>query len=441
MKEHIFYIFSSIARLKNGFTFVAILLSLILISGCNHIRCFLSKNWMQASNCDCIVFNPYPAPDKLNETVTWDGACVQGKINGFGTLVWYKNNQYNQKLIGNFKEGRSHGKITIFFSSGRIKHSYHQNGYESPYYYYLISKEDIVIDNEFGYKYTIRCGKKGSIHEFAILDTKTIFYTLSMPNLSLKRRNYPMLNDLDKVSQSACGYSPYYKFEFDLNGQTHISGNCLDEKIAFYKKDGRSWALSKPRKKGIAHYDLIYPMEQLNIFDKSYYELKYIQDDYLLPALCFGRYSFNELQNYQNKMVRVVNESKLAINKPLKSSEQLSKSLSRNEFVNRVKQRIEGTVPDNKKYIIKNAQNSRPFRTYWVYLAAYILEEGLKEKGLSGSILGIPTNMKVRLVEAEEKIRLQYDIPNNKIPMPDHLGEVILDRPVEDSIERYIQGQ
>jgi len=257
MRAYDFFTFNHFNQLKN-LVFLFLNLHSIFLIGCTHHQYDESSQWMKATNCDCMMYNTYPLPGGVKESATWSGPCVKGKIDGFGTVVWYKNNNFQEKVVGNFVKGRANGKATVYYPNGNIVHAYFKNG------------------------------------------------------LRIKDSDIP---------------------------------------------------------------------------------------------------------------------------------EQLSNSLSTDDFTSKAMQRIDGNIPNNKKYIIKNAQNSRPFRAYWAYLSAYILEESLKVKGLNGSIFGIPINMKGRLIEAEEKLRLQYDIPINKIPIPDQMEEVELNPPIEYSIERYIQNR
>ncbi len=44
------------------------------------------SRWQKLENNPaCVVWNPYP---QEQETVTWSGACANGKAQGRGTLVW-----------------------------------------------------------------------------------------------------------------------------------------------------------------------------------------------------------------------------------------------------------------------------------------------------------------------------------------------------------------
>ena len=93
--------------------------------------------WIKDQN-GCKKWNPEPVP---HETITWTGKCVNGFIDGYGTLQWYKDSIVGNKYIGNiinsrysgqgtqtlsngdkyvgeWKEGKKHGQGTYFYSNG-----------------------------------------------------------------------------------------------------------------------------------------------------------------------------------------------------------------------------------------------------------------------------------------------------------------------------------
>ncbi len=70
------------------------------------------------NKANCAVWKEYP---QSNETVTWSGACVNGKAQGRGTQVWryledgdWKENKYT----GDLKDGRFHGRGVYVSASG-----------------------------------------------------------------------------------------------------------------------------------------------------------------------------------------------------------------------------------------------------------------------------------------------------------------------------------
>ena len=74
----------------------------------------LGPNWIIAENRPCQVYNFYPLP---GDTVTWSGACVDGKASGEGRLVWrgsFGENVYE----GEYRDGKEHGRGTFTWGDG-----------------------------------------------------------------------------------------------------------------------------------------------------------------------------------------------------------------------------------------------------------------------------------------------------------------------------------
>ena len=75
------------------------------------LTCFTSQSWALKAKwfptdlVNCLVWNPDPQPE---ETVTWSGKCLNGKVNGVGVLSWSNGDKY----IGEYKNGNMHGQGT-----------------------------------------------------------------------------------------------------------------------------------------------------------------------------------------------------------------------------------------------------------------------------------------------------------------------------------------
>ncbi len=71
-------------------------------------------NWIIAENQPCQLHNPYPGP---GETVTWSGACVDGKASGEGRFVW-RFSGGESVYQGTMQAGKVHGHGTETYTNG-----------------------------------------------------------------------------------------------------------------------------------------------------------------------------------------------------------------------------------------------------------------------------------------------------------------------------------
>ena len=76
-------------------------------------------SWQQLeNNPSCSVWNAYPQP---NETVTWSGACTNGKAQGRGTAVrryLHDGEWIEDKYTVEIKDGKGHGHGLLVFGNG-----------------------------------------------------------------------------------------------------------------------------------------------------------------------------------------------------------------------------------------------------------------------------------------------------------------------------------
>ena len=71
--------------------------------------------WIRDARTQCAVFDPVPSP---NESVTWDGQCLQGHASGEGTLTWYSNGKMSTVNAGHMIDGKMNGHIMTRFAAG-----------------------------------------------------------------------------------------------------------------------------------------------------------------------------------------------------------------------------------------------------------------------------------------------------------------------------------
>ena len=70
------------------------------------------------NNPDCVVWNPYP---QEQETVTWSGACTNGKAQGLGSEVrrYVEDGKWKEdKYEGVMKDGKAHGRGVYVAANG-----------------------------------------------------------------------------------------------------------------------------------------------------------------------------------------------------------------------------------------------------------------------------------------------------------------------------------
>lgn len=75
----------------------------------------LAEGWIVDSSNGCGTSNPFPKP---NESISWKGGCRDGKLDGPGTLTWYRNNIETERDQGNFRGGELDGEAVISYPDG-----------------------------------------------------------------------------------------------------------------------------------------------------------------------------------------------------------------------------------------------------------------------------------------------------------------------------------
>ncbi len=75
--------------------------------------------WEQIRNKpNCVIRNADPKP---RETVTWSGACVNGRADGFGTQVWryFEDGRWReQSSTGTISNGHNTGRGVVLYPNG-----------------------------------------------------------------------------------------------------------------------------------------------------------------------------------------------------------------------------------------------------------------------------------------------------------------------------------
>lgn len=89
---------------------MVVLIMGLLFSGCSKQKNITPINivnsepyWIKDQN-GCKRWNPNPIP---NETITWTGKCINGYVDGYGTLKWYENGVTISTEVGIMKRGKA----------------------------------------------------------------------------------------------------------------------------------------------------------------------------------------------------------------------------------------------------------------------------------------------------------------------------------------------
>jgi hypothetical protein len=77
---------------------------------------FAGSQWEADAKTGCQVWNPASVP---GETVTWKGACLNGRADGLGILQWYENAIAGLRYEGEMKDGKRDGNGVLNFTDGR----------------------------------------------------------------------------------------------------------------------------------------------------------------------------------------------------------------------------------------------------------------------------------------------------------------------------------
>jgi hypothetical protein len=65
-----------------------------------------TPGWIRTPS-GCAAWNFHPIS---NETISWSGGCVDGKLSGRGLLISYENGKEHSRYKGEMREGKSHGR-------------------------------------------------------------------------------------------------------------------------------------------------------------------------------------------------------------------------------------------------------------------------------------------------------------------------------------------
>jgi hypothetical protein len=74
--------------------------------------------WLTDARSLCQIWDPSP---QVDESVTWLGACANGRAEGSGTVQWRKGGTVIETDKGEWRDGRQTGKGVQAWSAGRYE--------------------------------------------------------------------------------------------------------------------------------------------------------------------------------------------------------------------------------------------------------------------------------------------------------------------------------
>ncbi len=85
----------------------------------------LAASWIKDPGNGCATSNPFPNP---NESIRWFGSCRDGKLDGRGTLTWYRDGAETERNEGTFKDGELDGFATTRALEGYVVYGQYKRG-------------------------------------------------------------------------------------------------------------------------------------------------------------------------------------------------------------------------------------------------------------------------------------------------------------------------
>lgn len=166
----------------------------------------LKDQWVKCNDNDCKLLDPYYSE---GITMKWDGACLNGKANGSGKLIKYKNGEYESTYEGEFKNGIREGNGIFKHIDGTILECSFTNGQAIGYGKYNLGygnyyEGEIVNYRQHGYG-TINFANGAKFEGFFVSD---IMYTGKHTNhdgkISYIQQYYPVT----KINVKSSDYKP-----------------------------------------------------------------------------------------------------------------------------------------------------------------------------------------------------------------------------------------
>jgi len=89
---------------------LALVLVLTLACGAAAVAQQRPSGWITDPQTGCRAWNSAPGVD---ETITWDGPCTDGYVDGKGVLRWFSKGVLTETDDGDFKKGKLDGHVVM----------------------------------------------------------------------------------------------------------------------------------------------------------------------------------------------------------------------------------------------------------------------------------------------------------------------------------------
>ena len=81
--------------------------------------------WIVGETTGCGTSNPFFTP---GERIRWHGTCADGKLHGYGTLIWIQDDRETERNVGNFRAGEFHGEVLTTYPDGQAIYGRYVDG-------------------------------------------------------------------------------------------------------------------------------------------------------------------------------------------------------------------------------------------------------------------------------------------------------------------------
>jgi S1-C subfamily serine protease/antitoxin component YwqK of YwqJK toxin-antitoxin module len=212
---------------KNIFTFLLLFFLTLTTHGQT-----LKDEWVVCNNQGCKILDPYYSD---GVTMKWEGACVNGKANGYGKLTKYKDGEYESTYEGEFYNGIRQGKGKFTHKDGTVAIGQFING-QLMGYGTRTSDDGSKYEGEF-VNYRQHGNGKMTFANGAVFDGFWVsdrMYTGKYTNYDGKVTYIQEYYPVDKIKETKSGYKP----EIGVRVTEYFDENwkrCNQKEASYYR--------------------------------------------------------------------------------------------------------------------------------------------------------------------------------------------------------------